>query len=76
MPFRRTFIAAALAFALAGTFLPLGQPDAQIGQPAVQPSDTTRHPTDIGMLGLVGLLGLFGLIGGKRTERTTPSDHP
>ncbi len=76
MPFRRTFTAAALAFALAGTFLPLDQPAAQIGQPATQPSDTNRHPTDIGIIGLSGLLGLFGLIGGKRREGTNRSDHP
>jgi hypothetical protein len=63
-----------LAFALAGTFLPLGQPGAQIGEPATQPSVTGRHPTDIGIIGLSGLLGLFGLIGSRRRPDKGP-DH-
>lgn len=71
MPFRRTFTAAALAFALAGTMMPLGHTDAQIGQPATAPSDTAPHrPPDVGWLGLLGLVGLFGLFGTNRTDRT------
>jgi hypothetical protein len=67
MPFRRTFTAPALAFALSGTMPPVGHTDAQIGAPAVQPSDTDRHPPDVAWL---DLLGLFGLFGSKRADRT------
>ncbi len=70
MPFRRTFIAAAIALALAGSALPLGPINAQIGEPAAQPTDTDRHPPDIGWLGLLGLVGLFGLFGSRRSDRT------
>ena len=71
MPFRRTFTAAALAFAVAGTLVPLGHTNAQIGQPATAPSDTTpRRPPDVGWLGLLGLVGLFGLYGPRRSDHT------
>lgn len=67
MPFRRTFTAAALAFALAGTMIPLDHTNAQIGQPATAPSDTVPHRApDVGWLGLLGLVGLFGLFGPRR----------
>lgn len=69
MVFRRTFAAAALAFMLAGGLLPLSPTDAQIGEPAAQPTDTNRHPPDVGWLGLLGLVGLFGLFGTRR-DRT------
>ncbi len=71
MPFRRTFTAAALAFALAGPMLPGSHSDAQIGQPATQPSDPVSHgPPDVGWIGLLGLVGLFGLFGSRRADRT------
>lgn len=71
MPFRRTFVAVALVLALGGTFLPLSSSsDAQIGQPATQPSETDRHPPDVGWIGLLGLVGLFGLFGSRRADRT------
>jgi MYXO-CTERM domain-containing protein len=70
MPFRRTFTAAALALALAGTFLPPASTDAQIGSPATAPSESQPHrPPDVGWLGLLGLVGLFGLFG-TRADRT------
>ncbi len=70
MPYRRTFTALALAFALAGMMLPADHIGAQIGQPAAQPSDTNRNPPDIGWLGLLGLVGLFGLFGTKSGDQT------
>lgn len=70
MPFRRTILAAVLALALGGTMLPFDRTDAQIGQPAAQPTDTDRNPPDVGWIGLLGLVGLFGLFGSRRADRT------
>jgi MYXO-CTERM domain-containing protein len=70
MPFRRTFVAAAIALALGGTMLPIGSTDAQIGEPAAVPQDTHKSPPDIGWIGLLGLVGLFGLFGSRRADRT------
>jgi MYXO-CTERM domain-containing protein len=70
MPFRRTFVATAIAFALAGTMLPTS-PEAQIGYPATAPSDSQPHRApDVGWVGLLGLVGLFGLFGSRKADRT------
>jgi len=71
MPLRRTFTAVALAFALAGTMMPVGPTDAQIGYPATAPSESQPHRApDVGWIGLLGLVGLFGLFGTNRADRT------
>jgi MYXO-CTERM domain-containing protein len=70
MPFRRTFVAAAIAFALAGTMLPTS-PEAQIGYPATATADSQPHRApDVGWVGLLGLVGLFGLFGSRTADRT------
>ena len=70
MPFRRTFVATALALALGGSMLPVDHTNAQIGAPAATPQDTDKGPPDIGWIGILGLVGLFGLFGSKRADRT------
>ena len=76
MPFRRTFTAAALAFALAGTMFPSSYLEAQIGHGATAPSDSQPHRApDVGWLGLLGLVGLFGLVGTKRSSAPDRDDR-
>jgi MYXO-CTERM domain-containing protein len=70
MPFRRTFLAAAVALAIGGTMIPVDRTTAQIGEPAAAPTDTHRNPPDVGWIGLLGLVGLFGLFGSRRADRT------